>query len=211
MFGFWKLVTRTSYVTMLSILDGLYQGSPPPMKNNVHLSKKNVLLSWTNSKNFLKLCYKIIYNFTNTSPILNSSRILRFKTLNFSLNIKQSRLCFKPISDYFRCCFKVSIHGANIIDHDVAIALVIKRRTAGKIKGVSKSITSYKFIYVNSIFYGFGTMLRFFRNKLSGRGYGFGTTRSDKTMEKGIVTFEHNSRSKFSPFLTKLLATNCCT
>ena len=141
---------------------------------------------------------------------MKSSRILRFKNLNFSLNIKQSRLCFKPISDYFRCCLKVSIHEANIIDHDVAIALVIKRRTAGKINGVSKSIASYKFIYVNFIFYGFGTRLRFFRNKLSG-GYGFGTTRSNKTMEKGIVTFKHNSHSNFSPFLTKLLATNCCT
>ena len=41
--------------------------------------------------------------------------------------------------------------------------------------------------------------------------YGFETTRSDKTMEKGIVTFKHNYRSKFSPFLAKLLATNCCT
>ena len=145
---------------------GCTKALPPPMKNNVLSSKKNVLLSWTNSKNFLKLCYKIIYNVTNTSPILKSSRILRFKTLNFSLNvtntspilkssrilrfktlnfslnIKQSRLCFKPISDYFRCCLKVSIHGANIIDHDVAIALVIKRRTAGKINGVSKSIAS---------------------------------------------------------------------
>ena len=30
-------------------------------------------------------------------------------------------------------------------------------------------------------------------------------------MEKGIMTFKHNSRSKFSSFLTKLLATNCCT
>ena len=160
MLGFWKLVTRTSYVTMLSILDGLYQGSPhPPMKNNVLLSKKNVLLLSTNSKNFLKLCSKIIYNFRNTSPILKSSRILRFKTLNFSLNIKQSRLCFKPISDYFRCCLKISTHQANIIDHDVAIALVIKRRTAGKINGVSESIALYKFIYVNSIFR--------FRNKIT--------------------------------------------
>ena len=134
---------------------GCTKALPPfPMKNNVLLSKKNVLLSWTNSKIFLKLCYKIIYNFTNTSPILKSSRILRFKTLNFSLNIKQSRLCFKPISGYFRCCLKVSIQGANIIDHDVAIALVIKRRTAAKINGVSKSIASYKFIYVNSFFFG---------------------------------------------------------
>ena len=95
----------------------------------------------------MKLCYKIIYNFTNTSPILKSSRILRFKTLNFSLNIKQSRLCFKPLSDYFRCCLKVSIHAANIIDHDVAIALVIKR-TAGKINGVLKSIASYSQVYL---------------------------------------------------------------
>ena len=44
-----------------------------------------------------------------------------------------------------------------------------------------------------------------------GGGYGFGTTRSDKTMEKGIAMFKHSSRSKFSPFLAKLLATNCCT
>ena len=153
MLGCWKLVTRTSYVTMLSISDELYQGSlPSPMKNNVLLSKKNVLLSWTNSKIFLKLCYKIIYNFTNTSPILKSSRILRFKTPNFSLDIKQSRLCFKPISDYFRCCLKVSIHGANIIDHDVAIALVIKR-TAGKINGVSKSIASYSQVYLRQLLF----------------------------------------------------------
>ena len=103
-------------------------------------------------KNFLKLCYKIIYNFTNTSPILKSSRILRFKTPNFSLDIKQSRLCFKPISDYFRCCLKVSIHGANIIDHDVAIALVIKR-TAGKINGVSKSIASYSQVYLRQLLF----------------------------------------------------------
>ena len=44
-----------------------------------------------------------------------------------------------------------------------------------------------------------------------GGGYGFGTTRSDKTMEKGRVPFKHSSRSKFSPFFAKLLATNCCT
>ena len=101
-------------------------------------------------ENFFEICYKIIYNFTNTSPILKSSRILRFKTLNFSLNIKESRLCFKPISDYFKC-LKVSIHAANIIDHDVAIALVIKRRTAGKINGVLKSVASYSQVYLRQL------------------------------------------------------------
>ena len=36
-------------------------------------------------------------------------------------------------------------------------------------------------------------------------------TRQQATMEKGIITLKHSSRSKFSPFFAKLLATNCCT
>ena len=36
------------------------------------------------------------------------------------------------------------------------------------------------------------------------------TTRQQATMEKAIVRFKHNSRSKFSPFFAKLLTTNYC-
>ena len=34
------------------------------------------------------------------------------------------------------------------------------------------------------------------------------TIRQQAVMEKGIITFKHNSRLKFSPFFAKLLATN---
>ena len=37
------------------------------------------------------------------------------------------------------------------------------------------------------------------------------TARQQAIIEKGIITFKHNSRLKFSPFFAKLLATNCCT
>ena len=35
--------------------------------------------------------------------------------------------------------------------------------------------------------------------------------RQQAIMEKGIMTFKHNSRLKFSHFFAKLPATNCCT
>ena len=36
------------------------------------------------------------------------------------------------------------------------------------------------------------------------------TTRQRTMMEKGIITFKHNSPLTFSQFFAKLLATNCC-
>ena len=37
------------------------------------------------------------------------------------------------------------------------------------------------------------------------------TTRQQTMMEKGIITFKHNSPLMFFRFFVKLLATNCCT
>ena len=36
------------------------------------------------------------------------------------------------------------------------------------------------------------------------------TTRQQTMMEKGIITFKHNSPVMFFRFFAKLLATNCC-
>ena len=36
------------------------------------------------------------------------------------------------------------------------------------------------------------------------------TTRQQTMMEKGIITFKHNSPWTFSRFFPKLLGTNCC-
>ena len=37
------------------------------------------------------------------------------------------------------------------------------------------------------------------------------TTRQQTMMEKGIITFKHNSALTFSHVFAKSLATNCCT
>ena len=55
MLGLWKLITRTLYVTMLSILDGLYQGSPPPNEKQRPLVEKERASFVNQLKNFFEI------------------------------------------------------------------------------------------------------------------------------------------------------------